>query len=134
MRETNGPAVFLAQFIGRGAALRSPRHAGNMGCREAFVGVQMPTFDARIFDHRAARPRVTPIVDEITGLAGAIGLVHHRALHAPPGPSVGRHPAYDLNLDVLAPPAVRGEPAARAWPGRRDQLMLQAKPRPRGSA
>src|SRR5205823_8180371 len=90
-----------------------------------YVGVQIPSWDARLFDlNRAAESKT--YCDEIRGI-----LADHRvqptelSTHLQ-GQLVAVHPAYDLLFDGFAPEALRGNPRARqAWAV--EQLRLAAK-------
>ncbi len=63
-----GPAIFLAQFAGDAAPFNSwaaiTRWAGSLGYR----GVQVPTWDGRLFDLAKAASSKT-YCDELTGVA-----------------------------------------------------------------
>ena len=69
MKTIKGPALFLAQFAGDAAPFnslgrRSPRWAAEIG----YMGVQVPTWDARLFDlDKAAASK--DYCDEIKGMA-----------------------------------------------------------------
>ena len=107
-----GPAIFLAQFAGDSVPFNSlasiTRWAGELG----YKGVQIPTFDARLFDlEKAAESQ--DYCDEITGICAENGLeVSELSTHMQ-GQLVAVHPAYDLQFDGFVPEAVRGNPAAR---------------------
>jgi sugar phosphate isomerase/epimerase len=124
-RTIQGPALFLAQFLGPEAPFNSleaiARWAGGLG----YKGVQLPTQDARIFDlARAAESR--DYCDEVTGTLAAAGLVLTELSTHIQGQLVAVHPAYDLLFDGFAPEHVRGKPAARQeWAV--EQLLLAAR-------
>ncbi|GIX31290.1 MAG: AP endonuclease [Porticoccaceae bacterium] len=119
-----GPGIFLAQF----AADRPPfdslpaiaRWAASLGYR----GVQIPSWDARLFDlERAAESRT--YCEELLGVCAEAGVaISELAAHLQ-GQLVAVHPAYDPLFAGFAPPAVRHSPAARQqWAER--QLRLAA--------
>lgn len=107
-----GPALFLAQFAGDEAPFNSlgaiARWAAGLGYR----GVQIPTFDARLFDlDKAAESQA--YCDEIRGICADAGVeITELSTHLQ-GQLVAVHPAYDLAFDAFAPAAVHGNPKAR---------------------
>ena len=107
-----GPAIFLAQFLGPEAPFNSleaiARWAGGLG----YKGVQLPTLDERIFN-LALAAESRDYCDEVTGTLQAAGLALTELSTHIQGQLVAVHPAYDLLFDGFAPEAVRGKPAAR---------------------
>jgi sugar phosphate isomerase/epimerase len=120
-----GPAIFLAQFAGDEAPFNSldsiTKYMGDLG----YKGVQIPTWDARLFDLKLAAESQT-YVDEIKGTCAANGVeVTELSTHLQ-GQLVASHPAYDALFDGFAPAEVHGnEPARREWAV--DQLKLAAR-------
>ncbi|HMR34471.1 MAG TPA: sugar phosphate isomerase/epimerase family protein [Geminicoccus sp.] len=115
MRTIDGPAVFLAQFLGPEPPFDRLETlapwAGGLG----FKGVQVPTFNAKVLDlDRAVESEAYR--DEITGLLRDNGLVVTELSVHRQGHLVAIHPAYDQTVDIFAPPRLRGNPSARrAW-------------------
>ena len=125
MSAIKGPAVFLAQFAGDAAPFNSLAGIAGWAAGLGYKGVQIPSWDARIFDlARAASSR--DYCDEVKGTCAAIGVeVTELSTHLQ-GQLVAVHPAYDAQFDAFAPAQVHGKPAARrAWA--EDQLRLAAK-------
>ena len=120
-----GPAIFLAQFAGDAKPFNSwesiCKWAGSLGYR----GVQVPTWDGRLFDlAKAASSRA--YCDQIAGVAKKHGVVITELSTHLQGQLVAVNPAYDEAFDAFAPPEVKGKPKARqAWAV--EQLMLAAK-------
>jgi sugar phosphate isomerase/epimerase len=120
-----GPAIFLAQFAGDKAPFNSldgiTKWAGGLG----FKGVQMPSWDSRLFDLKKAAESKT-YCDEVKGIARQNGVeITELSTHLQ-GQLVAVHPAYDDAFDGFAAPEVRGNPAKRqAWAV--DQMLLAAK-------
>ena len=120
-----GPAIFLAQFAGDKAPFNSldsiTKWAGSLG----FKGVQMPSWDGRLFDLKKAAESKT-YCDEVKGICKKNGVeITELSTHLQ-GQLVAVHPAYDDAFDGFAAPEVRGNPAKRqAWAV--DQMMLAAK-------
>jgi len=120
-----GPAIFLAQFAGDDAPFNSlegiARWAGDLG----YKGVQIPTWDRRLFDLKLAAES-DAYCDDVKGVLAAAGLeVSELSTHTQ-GQMVAVHPAYDEMFDGGVPSQVRGNPAARqAWAV--EQVLLGAK-------
>src|SRR4029079_1504237 len=90
-----------------------------------YKGVQIPTWDTRLFDlSKAAESR--GYCDEIQGMLKSNGAeVTELSTHLQ-GQLVAVHPAYDEAFDGFADPKVRGNPKARQeWAV--GQVMLAAK-------
>ncbi len=115
MRTLKGPALFLAQFAGDDAPFNSWDGITKWAADCGYVGVQVPTFDARLFDlARAAESK--DWCDEFAGRGRENGVeVTELSAHMQ-GQLVAVHPAYDTAFDGFAAPEVRGNPKARqAW-------------------
>ncbi len=107
-----GPAIFLAQFAGDDAPFNSlpaiTKWAGDLG----YKGVQIPTWDGRLFDlEKAASSK--GYCDEVKGICADAGVeVTELSTHLQ-GQLVAVHPAYDAQFDGFAPAHVHGNPKAR---------------------
>jgi sugar phosphate isomerase/epimerase len=125
MKTIKGPAIFLAQFAGDQAPFNGlneiSRWAGALG----YKGVQIPSWDLRLFDlKRAAESR--GYCDEIRGTLAANGIALTELSTHLQGQLVAVHPAYDPAFDGFAPESVRNNPSARqAWAV--EQLLFAAK-------
>jgi sugar phosphate isomerase/epimerase len=107
-----GPAIFLAQFAGDEAPFNSLAGMAGWAAGHGFAGVQIPTFDPRLFDlARAAESQ--DYCDEVKGICAGHGVeITELSTHLQ-GQLVAVHPAYDEQMDGFAAPEVRGNPAAR---------------------
>jgi sugar phosphate isomerase/epimerase len=120
-----GPAIFLAQFAGDEAPFNSldaiTKYMGGLG----YKGVQIPTWDGRLFDLKKAAESQT-YVDEVKGICAQNGVeVTELSTHLQ-GQLVATHPAYDVQFDGFAPPQFHNNVSARtAWAV--DQLHMAAK-------
>ena len=125
MRTVKGPAIFLAQFAGDAAPFSSLPAIARWAAGLGYAGVQVPTWDARLFDlARAAESDA--YCDEVRGQLADVGVQLTELSTHLQGQLVAVHPAYDAAFDGFAPPAVRGDPAARrAWA--EEQLRLAAR-------
>ncbi|MBS7792307.1 sugar phosphate isomerase/epimerase [Roseococcus sp. SDR] len=125
MRTIKGPAIFLAQFAGDEAPFNSLDAIAAWAASLGFKGVQIPSWDARLFDlAKAAESRA--YCEEVQGTLAKHGLVVTELSTHLQGQLVAVHPAYDAAFDGFAAPAVRGNPAARQeWAV--EQMRLAAR-------
>ena len=125
MKTIKGPAIFLAQFASDEAPFNSLDNICAWAASLGFRGVQIPSWDARLFDLERAAESQT-YCDEVKGIATDNGVeITELSTHLQ-GQLVAVHPAYDEAFDGFAAPAVRGNPKARqAWAV--DQLMKAAR-------
>jgi len=125
MKTIKGPAIFLAQFAADHAPFNKlddiARWAANLG----YEGVQIPSWDARLFDlKRAAESK--EYCDAVRGVLSQHGLTATELSTHLQGQLVAVHPAYDAAFDGFAAESVRGNPAARqTWAV--EQLKYAAK-------
>ncbi len=120
-----GPALFLAQFAGDAAPFNSFDGICGWAAGLGYKGVQIPTFDPRLFDLDKAAGSQS-YCDEVAGVAASHGLAITELSTHLQGQLVAVHPAYDEAFDAFAPVALRGKPQARqAWAV--DQLMKAAQ-------
>lgn len=112
MRQIRGPGIFLAQFAGDRPPFDSLDSICGWAAGLGYTGVQIPTWDGRLFDlERAATS--DSYCAEIRQTVGRHGLsITELSTHLQ-GQLVAVHPAYDEAFDAFAPPAVRGDPKAR---------------------
>jgi sugar phosphate isomerase/epimerase len=125
MKTIKGPAIFLAQFAGDAAPFNSLAAIARWAAGHGFKGVQIPSWDARLFDlARAAESR--GYCDEVKGTLSQAGVELTELSTHLQGQLIAVHPAYDTAFDGFAAPEVRGNPAARQiWAV--NQLLLAAK-------
>ncbi len=120
-----GPALFLAQFAGDEAPFNSlssiAAWAGGLG----YKGVQIPSWDGRLFDLDKAADSQT-YCDEVKGICAEAGVeITELSTHLQ-GQLVAVHPAYDTQFDAFAPAHVHNNPKARQeWAV--DQVIKAAK-------
>ena len=112
MTTIQGPAIFLAQFIGNEAPFNSLAGICAWAKSLGFKGVQLPTNDPRFIDLQKAAESQT-YADEIRGVVNAAGLeITELSTHLQ-GQLVAVNPAYDQLFDGFAPEACRNNPKAR---------------------
>ena len=107
-----GPAIFLAQFAGDTAPFNSFASICRWAASLGYKGVQIPSWDGRLFDLARAAESQT-YCDEITGVAAECGLVITELSTHLQGQLVAVNPAYDEAFDAFAPAATHGKPAER---------------------
>ena len=115
MTQIKGPGLFLAQFAGDEAPFNSLENITKWAAGLGYKGVQIPTFDGRLFDlERAAESAA--YCDEVKGICADAGVeITELSTHLQ-GQLVAVNPAYDIAFDAFAPDHVKGNPAARqAW-------------------
>jgi sugar phosphate isomerase/epimerase len=125
VKTIKGPAIFLAQFAGDNAPFNNLNDISRWAAALGYKGVQIPSWDSRLFDlKRAAESR--NYCDEIKGtLAKHSVEVTELSTHLQ-GQLVAVHPAYDQAFDGFAPETLRGSPSARQQWGV-EQLRLAAR-------
>jgi sugar phosphate isomerase/epimerase len=125
VKTIKGPAIFLAQFADDKPPFNQLSEISKWAASLGYKGVQIPTWDSRLFDlKRAAESR--DYCDEIRSTLTSNGVeVTELSTHLQ-GQLVAVHPAYDVAFDGFAPDFVRGNSSARqAWAV--EQLRLAAK-------
>jgi sugar phosphate isomerase/epimerase len=125
MNAIKGPGIFLAQFAGDGAPFNNLASISKWAAGLGYKGVQIPSWDARLFDLKLAAESAA-YCDDIRGVLAANGLELTELSTHLQGQLIAVHPAYDSLFDGFAPEAVHGNPAARqAWAT--EQLGFAAK-------
>jgi len=125
MARIKGPAIFLAQFAGDTAPFNTFNSICQWAASLGYKGVQIPSWDGRLFDLKKAGESKT-YCDEIAGVAAKHGLAITELSTHLQGQLVAVNPAYDEAFDAFAPPETHGRPAERQkWAV--SQLMLAAK-------
>lgn len=120
-----GPAIFLAQFASDEAPFSSLPEIVKWAAGLGYKGVQIPSWDERLFDlGKAAESK--DYCDEVKGVCAGHGVeITELSTHLQ-GQLVAVHPAYDSQFDVFAPPRLSGNPKARQeWAV--DQVKKAAK-------
>ncbi|MEG1118392.1 MAG: sugar phosphate isomerase/epimerase [Janthinobacterium sp.] len=114
MKTIQGPAIFLAQFLGDEPPFDSLEHLAQWAAGLGYKGLQLPTAP-RLFDLEQAAGS-QQYCDDVVALLARHGLqVTELSTHLQ-GQLIAVHPAYDALFDGFAPEHVRGDPAARtAW-------------------
>ncbi|MGI9522750.1 MAG: sugar phosphate isomerase/epimerase family protein [Hyphomicrobiaceae bacterium] len=112
MKTIKGPAIFLAQFADDAPPFNSLDAIAGWASGLGYKGVQIPTWDTRLFDLDAAS-QSRDYCSSIKEILARHGLeITELSTHLQ-GQLVAVHPAYDEMFDGFAPEAVRGNPPAR---------------------
>lgn len=114
MKTIQGPAIFLAQFLGDEPPFDTLEHLAQWAAGLGYKGLQLPTAP-RLFDLEQAAAS-QQYCDDVIALLARHGLqVTELSTHLQ-GQLIAVHPAYDVLFDGFAPEHVKGDPAARtAW-------------------
>ena len=115
MKTIKGPAIFLAQFAGDESPFNSLNEIASWAADLGFKGVQIPSWDSRLFDLAQAAVSQT-YCDEVKGTLAQHDIeITELSTHLQ-GQLVAVHPAYDEMFDGFATAEVQGNPEARqAW-------------------
>ncbi len=120
-----GPGIFLAQFAGDAAPFNSWGAITKWAAALGYKGVQIPSWDGRLFDLEKAADSKT-YCDEIKGTAHANGVAITELSTHLQGQLVAVNPAYDEAFDAFAPKHVHGKPRERQqWAA--EQMKLAAR-------
>ena len=125
MKTIKGPAIFLAQFADDQSPFSSLEEIASWASKLGFKGVQIPSWDSRLFDLEMAANSKS-YCEDIQETLNNHGIELTELSTHLQGQLVAVHPAYDSMFDGFAAPEVRNNPAARqAWAV--EQLKLAAK-------
>jgi sugar phosphate isomerase/epimerase len=124
MSQIKGPAIFLAQFMGDEAPFNSLENITAWAKGLGYLGVQIPSWDARVIDVAKAAESKT-YCDELKGRTNGL-VITELASHLQ-GQLVASHPAYDELFDAFAAPEVHGNPKARTeWAVNQMKMVIKA--------
>ncbi|WKD51469.1 sugar phosphate isomerase/epimerase family protein [Microbulbifer spongiae] len=108
-----GPGIFLAQFLPTDGAPVSLASMAAWAADLGYKGIQIPTWDKRIFELELAASSQA-YCDDILGVCHGAGVeITELSTHLQ-GQLVAAHPAYSDMLDIFAPAGVRGNLQDRA--------------------
>jgi sugar phosphate isomerase/epimerase len=125
MQQIQGPGIFLAQFASDDSPFNNFPDICKWASSIGFKGIQVPTWDGRLFDLKKAASSQT-YCDEIKGIAASYGMAITELSTHLQGQLVAVNPAYDAMFDGFAPPEVHGNPKARTeWAV--EQMKFAAK-------
>jgi sugar phosphate isomerase/epimerase len=123
MKTIQGPAIFVAQYLGDKAPYDSLDNLARWASKLGYVGIQIPV-DSRLIDIEQAATSM-PYCNEIKQTLDRYSIVITELSTHLQGQLVAVHPAYDQLFDGFAPDNVKGDPEARRqWAV--EQLKLAA--------
>lgn len=115
MKTIQGPAIFLAQFIGAQPPFNTLAGLADWAAGLGYKALQIPCNHPAIFDVEQAAQSQT-YCDDVRGVLAERGLVMSELSTHLEGQLIAVHPAYDAAFDSFAPASRRGNPSARqAW-------------------
>jgi len=107
-----GPALFLAQFVSDEAPFNTLATIVEWAADLGYKGVQIPTWDTRLFNLDAAASSQS-YCDEIIAVCASHGVtITELSVHLQ-SQLVAVHPAYDTAFDAFSPKHLHGKPADR---------------------
>lgn len=112
MKTLQGPGIFLAQFAADNPPHNTLENIAGWAAGLGYKGIQIPSWDRRLFDLEKAADSKT-YCDEIKGMLADHGLAVTELSTHLQGQLIAVHPAYDMGFDSFAPEAVKGNPRAR---------------------
>jgi len=125
MKTIKGPGIFLAQFADDTAPFNTLEGMATWAAKLGFTGVQIPSWDSRLFDLKSAAES-TAYCEEILGVLKEAGVALTELSTHLQGQLVASHSAYDVLLEGFAPASVASDPKARQeWAVQ--QLLWAAK-------
>ena len=125
MKTIRGPAIFLAQFAGDNPPFNTIDSIARWAAGLGYKGVQIPSWEARLFDLKRAAESKAYCDDFHATVAKHKLEVSELSTHLQ-GQLVAVHSAYDMAFDAFAPEALRGHPKERQkWAV--EQLLMAAK-------
>ncbi len=125
MKTIKGPAIFLAQFAADEAPFNGLDSIAAWAADLGFKGVQIPSWDGRLFDLSAAAES-RAYCDDIRATLGNHGIAVTELSTQLQGQLDAVHPPYDSLFDGFAPAKVHGNADARQeWAV--EQMLLAAK-------
>ena len=125
MTKIKGPAIFLAQYVSDDPPFNTLESIAKWVSDCGFEGIQIPSWDARLFDLKTAAESQL-YCDEIKGALNSYGVsITELSTHLQ-GQLIAVHPAYDPMYDSFAPADLKNNPKCRQeWAT--NQLHLAAK-------
>jgi sugar phosphate isomerase/epimerase len=115
MKTIKGPGIFLAQFASDVAPFNTLAGMAQWAAELGFVGVQIPSWDARLFDLKRAAESQT-YCDEVLGIVARAGLAVTELSTHLQGQLIATHPSYDVLFADFAPVNLKQDLSGRqAW-------------------
>ncbi len=124
MPRMKGPGIFLAQFLRDVEPYNSIDNIGRWVAGLGYRGVQIPTWDRRVFDlDQAAQSKTW--CDDYRGQLKAMGLEPTELAGYLAGQVLAIHPAYEIMFEAFHPAGLRGN-ARTEWAAGELRKCIQA--------
>lgn len=124
MSQIQGPAIFLAQFLGEEPPFDTLENITAWAKSLGYLGVQLPAWDSRAIDLDKAAESVD-YCDELKGRCNGLEITE-LATHLQ-GHLVAIHSAFYTQSAIFAPPHLRGKPqASMEWAVNQMRAALKA--------
>lgn len=124
MPRMKGPAIFLAQFLRDVEPYNNLDNIGRWVAGLGYKGVQIPTWDGRVFNlDKAAESKTW--CDEFRGRLAAMGLEPTELAGYLAGQVLAIHPAYEIMFEAFHPAGLRGN-ARTEWAAGQLKKCIQA--------
>ena len=107
MKTIQGPAIFLAQFLGEEPPFNTLDGIAEWAAGLGFKAVQLPTHDLRLFDLKTMAESRS-YAEDFQARLGKHGLVVSELSTHLQGQLMAVHPAYHTLFAPLAPETLRG--------------------------
>ena len=107
MKTIKGPGIFLAQFAGDAAPFNTLASMAQWAAGLGFAGVQIPSWDGRLFDLKLAAESQS-YCDDVLGVVDEAGLAVTELSTHLQGQLVATHTAYDVLFADFARYVFRG--------------------------
>jgi sugar phosphate isomerase/epimerase len=124
MPKIKGPAIFLAQFLRDEAPYNNIDNIGRWVAGLGYKGVQIPTWDGRVFDLDQAAASKS-YCDEYKGKLAEMGLAPTELAGYLAGQILAVHPAYEVMFEAFHPKGLRGD-ARTEWAAGELRKCVQA--------
>ena len=124
MGAMKGPGIFLAQFLRDEEPYNTIENIGKWVAGLGYKGVQIPAWDARVFDRDTAAESKT-YCDDYKGKLADIGLEPTELADFLAGQCMGIHPAYEIGFEAFHPSGLSGE-ALVEWAAGELKKAIQA--------
>ena len=112
MKKIKGPAIFLAQFVSDEEPFNNLENISSWASKLGYKGVQIPSWDKRLFDlDKAAESK--NYCDDLKGILNSNNIVISELSTHLQGQLVAVHPTYDIQFDGFAPESVKNNPNKR---------------------
>ncbi len=112
MKQIQGPAIFLAQFMGDKAPFDNLDNIVKWVADLGYKGIQIPSGDMRCMDLEVAAES-QDYCDDLVGRCAEHGVTITELSTHLQGQLVAAHPAYDDLFDSFVPPQLHGKPDKR---------------------